>query len=111
MVLYISSLRALYLVLVWGMMIVSLFSGGKGEAYSFSTALSIPSRSLYMNVGFKVPLIRTPAWTWLKISRVIILGSRQAWASTILGPYLLCCSEMIRQKPVSSPFQDSRKAQ
>jgi len=88
---------------------LNLFSGGKGELYSFSMPWSIPKISLYIKVGFKVPLITNPAYTPLKISLVTMAGSRQLYCKIVLGPYLVSLSDNILVKPSSVPFQASRK--
>src|SRR3989344_1111147 len=67
---YIASPRKEYLVDVSGTMILNLFSAGNGEPYSCSIPFSIPRTSLYMNVGFKGPLMITPLWMALKIPLV-----------------------------------------
>src|SRR3989338_9583307 len=75
--LYIASPRKEYFVDVSGTMTLNLFSAGKGEPYSCSIPFSIPRTSLYMKVGFKVPLMMTPLWIELKIPLVISAASKQ----------------------------------
>ena len=67
----------MYLVVVSGIIIVSLFSAGNGLEYSFIVSLVIPKISLYIGRGVKVPLIMIVLYDFSVISDESKLGSRQ----------------------------------